>query len=204
MLEEIRELKEIILASNFLSTEKRAELGDANAQFEMYLKNINEVKWLKLSAENGCIDAYNSLGVYYHNKRLTNKAMLYYKKSIKSKGLNYHYAYTNLANIYENKKNYLKAKKIYKKAFKLNFEDSKWNYARCLLKEKKFKQAYEIFSVLKNKETYFYLSIMYANGFYVKKNITRSLYYLNKVKDLDWAKEYYKEIEKILKYDKFF
>jgi len=129
------------------------ELGNAFARARKYKKAIWAYKEA-LKANPGYDEIYFNLGVMYMNVGNKEKSEFYIKKSIEINPISVT-SYIVLGNLYLNKFDDIeKAKECYKKAIEIEPEnvDALNNLGFALIKEKKLKQAYQIYKKILKKE----------------------------------------------------
>ncbi len=168
--------------------------------YDKYLKT-KDIKYLLLVVNNGYEKAYNEMGKYFYNIKDFVSAEIWFYKAIKC-NVNKDKALCNIGLIYNIKKDYIKSKEYFKQS---NIDYAKECYAKILFREKKFEEAYNIFIKFKTLNSYYFLFLMYANGFYVEKDIVKALEYLVNSKNNDWfeSKNKFKILDDLLSYNNF-
>ncbi len=182
---------------NDIKTFKKDVLG--KYYFDEYIKILipnkeyieKEFKLLKLAVDNGYTKAYHDLGVQYFFKKDYDMAKLCYEK-VSEYDIEYKDALANLGWIYNKNKDFMKAEELYIKSIALNCDYAKLYYAQFLFDLKRFEESYNLFKNFKTSDSSYYLAIMYANGYYVKKDIVKAIdyMYISRDKNFNFNIEY--------------
>lgn len=181
----------------------KAYLGDAASQYKIG-DDTKDIKWLEKAAAQGYKRAQNTLGTWYHNAsngicRNYEKAKEWYFKAIEG-DKPYATAYNNIGKLYENgtgfDKDIYMAIENYEKAIELGCSHADRNLGKIYFYgndeiENDYEKAFQLLTKATeagDAEAPYYLSIMYAKGYHVEKDIKKSLENLMISKERDHPK----------------